>query len=73
MEKNPLSSAGEERDTGLSLGQEDPLQWETASHSSLPAWKIPCKRNLEGFSPWGLRGSDTAEQPSIAALLTLEC
>ena len=24
-----------------SLGQEDPLEKETATHSSTPAWKIP--------------------------------
>ena len=23
------------------LGQEDPLEWEIASHSSILAWKIP--------------------------------
>ena len=24
-----------------SLGQEDPLEWEMATHSSIRAWKIP--------------------------------
>ena len=25
----------------LSLGQEDPLEWEMGTHSSILAWKIP--------------------------------
>ena len=24
-----------------SLGQEDPLEWEMATHSSILAWKVP--------------------------------
>ena len=27
-----------------SLGQEDPLEEETATHSSIPAWRIPMDR-----------------------------
>ena len=23
------------------LGREDPLEWEMAAHSSIPAWRIP--------------------------------
>ena len=34
-----------------SLGGEDPLEEEMATHSSLLAWKIPGKRSLEGNSP----------------------
>ena len=31
------------RETGVqSLGQEDPLEKETATHSGILAWKIPC-------------------------------
>ena len=29
-----------------SLGQEDPLEKETATHSSLPAWEIPWTEEL---------------------------
>ena len=34
-----------------SLGQEDLLEEEMASHSSILAWKIPW--SLVGYSPWG--------------------
>ena len=37
MVKNPPASTGE---TGLILGQEDPLEEEMATHSSILAWKI---------------------------------
>ena len=47
--KNPLTSAGDARDTGLFLGQEDPLEKGMATHSSL-AWKIPRQRNLVGYT-----------------------
>ena len=45
-----------------SLGQEDPLEKEMATHSSTLAWKIPwtekpCRLN----SPWGHKESDTTE------------
>ena len=36
--KNLPANAG---DTGLSLGWEDPLEKEMATHSSILAWKIP--------------------------------
>ena len=35
-----------------SLGWEDPLEKEMATHSSSLAWKIPW-RSLVGYSPWG--------------------
>ena len=35
------------RETRLrSLGQEDPLEKEMATHSSILAWKIPCTEEL---------------------------
>ena len=37
-----------------SLGQED-LEKEMAIDSSLLAWKIPWKRSLVGYSPWGCK------------------
>ena len=39
--KNPPASAGDKRDTGLILGQEDPLEEGMATHSSIFAWSIP--------------------------------
>ena len=42
----------------LSLGGEDPLEEEMATHSSILGWKIPW---TEGYSPWGCKESDTTE------------
>ena len=33
-----------------SLGQEDPLEGDMATHFTILAWKIPRTRNLEGYS-----------------------
>ena len=38
-----------------SLGQEDPLEKEMATHSSILAWRIPWTEELGGYSPWGRR------------------
>ena len=45
-----------------SLGREDPLEKEMATHSSTLAWKIPGQRSLVGYSPWGHKESDTTER-----------
>ena len=39
--RNLPASAGDIRDAGLSLGWEDPLEEEMATHSSILAWRIP--------------------------------
>ena len=39
--KCPPASAGDVRDWVRSLVQEDPLEEEMATHSSILAWKIP--------------------------------
>ena len=36
-----------------SLGQEDPLEKETATHSSILPWNILWTRELEGYNPQG--------------------
>ena len=36
-----------------SLGCEDPLEKEMATHSSILAWEIHGQRSLVGNSPWG--------------------
>ena len=51
-----------------SLGQEDPLEKEMATHSSTLAWKIPWTEDgtLVSYSPWGHRvGHDWATSPSL--------
>ena len=40
-----------------SLGQEDPLEKEMATHSSILAWQIP----WTDYSPWGCKELDTTE------------
>ena len=42
MVKNSLANAGDKRDGEVqSLGWEDPLEKEMATHFSILAWKIP--------------------------------
>ena len=42
-----------------SLGQENPLEEEVATHTSILAWEIPWTEELVGCSPWGHKESDT--------------
>ena len=44
-----------------SLGWEDALEEEMATHSSILAWKIHGQRTLVGYSPWGLKESNMTE------------
>ena len=48
MVKNPPAM---EKTWVRSLGQEDPLEKETATHSSILAWKIPWTKEPGGYSP----------------------
>ena len=45
-----------------SLGQEDPLEKEMATHSSVLAWRIPWTEEPGGYSPWGHKELDTTKQ-----------
>ena len=45
-----------------SLGQEDPLEKEMATHSSILAWKIHGRGSLVGYNPGGHKELDTTEQ-----------
>ena len=44
-----------------SLGREDPLEEEMATHSSILAWRIPRTEELAGYSPWSRKESDATE------------
>ena len=44
-----------------SLGWEDPLKKEMATHSSILAWRIPWTEEAGGYSPRGCKESDTTE------------
>ena len=49
--RNPPANAGD-----VFLDQEDPLEKEMATHSSILAWRIPMDRGaLVGVSSWGCR------------------
>ena len=47
----------------LFLGQEDLLEKEMATHSSILAWRIPWTE--EGYSPQGRKESDKTEQVTV--------
>ena len=49
-----------------SLCQEDPLEKEMATHSSILAGKSHEKRSLESYSPWGCKPSDTIDPTSVS-------
>ena len=44
-----------------SLGQDNTLEKEMATHSSILAWKIHGQRSLAGYSPWGCKEWNTTE------------
>ena len=59
--KNSPANAEDIGDTHSILGQEDPLEKEMATHSSIPAWEIPWTRSLVVYSAWGVQELDTTE------------
>ena len=46
-----------------SLGREDLLEKEMATHSSILAWRIPWTEEPGSYSPWGHKESDATERP----------
>ena len=53
MVKNPLARAKDVRDTVQSLGGEDPLEMEMATHSRILAWRISWKDEPGGLQSMG--------------------
>ena len=53
MVKNPPANEGDTRDTGQSLGQEDPLEKEMVAHSSILAWRISWTEKPGGLQSMG--------------------
>ena len=45
-----------------SLGREDPLEKEMATHSSILTWRIPWTEELGGLQSMGRKESDTTER-----------
>ena len=57
-----------------SLGREDPLEKEMATHSSTLAWKIPQTEELgAGYYPWGRKESGTTERLPFHFLYPFIC
>ena len=56
--KKPLAKQGTRV---LSLGWDYPLEKKMVTHSSDLAWRIPWAEEPGGYSPWGLKESDTTE------------
>ena len=50
------------------LGQEDPLEKEMATHSSILAWRISWTEELGGLQSTGRKESDTTEQLHFTSL-----
>ena len=56
----------------LSLGQEDPLEKDMATHSGILAWRIPWTEKPGGYSPQGCKESDTTEAAGRTGMQGLE-
>ena len=48
------------------LGQEDPLEEEMATRSSILAWRIAWTEEPGGYTPWGRREKDMTEHACTA-------
>ena len=54
-----------------SLGWEEPLEKEMATHSSILAWEIPWTEETGGLSPWGLKSVRSYLSTNKASLCTI--
>ena len=64
MEKKLPAGAGDARVWVRSLGQEDPLEEEMATHSSILAGKIPWTEEPDGLQSMGHKELGTSERLS---------
>ena len=53
MGKESICSSGDSGGAGLPLGQEDPLEDEMETHSSIRAWRIPWREEPDGLQSTG--------------------
>ena len=67
MVKNLPANARDGRGAGESLGCEDPLEEEMATHSSIIAWKIPWTEDPGDLQSIGSKELDMTEQLSAHA------
>ena len=59
MVKNLPANTGDMETRVRSLGWEDPLEKGMATHSSIPAWRIPMDRGAWGATVHGVIESQT--------------
>ena len=53
----------------LSLGQENPREKGTTTHSSILAWRIPWTEESAGYSPWGHKELDMTEKLRLSLFI----
>ena len=70
--KNLHANAEDAGDTAHPLGQEEFLEKEMTTHSSILTWRIPWTEIRAGYSPWSCRESNMTEQLSPAQLSLLK-
>ena len=56
-----------------SLGREDPLEGEMATHSSILAWKTPWTEDPGGLQSTGLQKSYTTEAKQLSMHTRFSC
>ena len=61
-----LPVQGTEETWVRSLDQEDPLEEEMATHSSILVWRIPWTKEPGRLSPWGCKEADMTEATEYA-------
>ena len=59
MVKNLPANAEDIRDSGSTLGQDDPLEEEMVTHSTVLAWKIPWTEKPGGLQSMGSKKIQT--------------
>ena len=69
MVKNPPAVQETQEAQVRSLGQEDPLEVEMATHSSVLAWRVPWTEEPGGLQSMGHKESDTTEHLSSSTFL----
>ena len=66
--KNLPANAVDTREWVLFLDQEDPLEEEMATCSSILIWEIPWPEEPGSYYPWGHKESDTVKRLSTYEL-----
>ena len=69
--KNLPANAGDAREVGVTLDWGEPLEKELATHSIIPAWRIPRTEEPGGRSPWGCKGIDTTEHTHMLSSMLI--